>query len=270
VRKVTAATGIITTVAGNGTSGFSGDGGPATKAQLFEPTSVAVDRANNLYIADYLNHRIRKVSADTGLISTIVGTGKCAAYPGDGVLASASAICTPQNVAIDDAGNLYLDSNSYVGTGLRVLKVSAATGTVTAIAGTGALGGCDAGGGPALKANLPSGGIYLTADGPGNVYIGGSSGECIHRVDADSGILRLIAGTGLFGFTGDNGPATSAQLNDPLGLSVSSIGVVYFADALNNRIRVLTPNYVSGNSLVAAAIPFFNPSRNSAIGLPPR
>ena len=143
-------------------------------------------------------------------------------------------------MAVDDAGNIYFDSNSYVDTGLRVLRISAASGTLSTVAGTGKLGACAAGGGSAKQAAL-SFQVYLTVDGAGNLYESDYWDACIHRVDADSGILRTIAGTGTDGFSGDGGAATSARMQAPAGLAVLPSGAVVFADAVNNRLRLLTP-----------------------------
>src|SRR6185437_29977 len=135
VRKVSAGTGIITTVAGTGTAGYSGDGGLSVNAGLYNPQGVAVDSAGNLYIADFSNSRIRKVAAATGIITTVAGTGTYA-YSGDGGLATNAGMLSPDDVAIDSAGNLYIaDYNNF-----RVRKVSAGTGIITTVAGNGTQG----------------------------------------------------------------------------------------------------------------------------------
>jgi uncharacterized protein (TIGR03437 family) len=170
VRKVS--NGVITSVAGNGMAGFSGDNGPAISAQLFDPVSVAVDSAGNLYIADRGNRRIRKVS--NGVITTVAGNGSC---------------CSDKD-------------------------------------------------GPAVSAEF--GDIRgIAVDSAGNLYIADSTNNSIRELS--KGMIRRIAGNGTAGFSGDNGPATSAQLNNPRGIAVDSDGNVYIADMNNNRIRVLTP-----------------------------
>ena len=223
IRKVDA-TGTITTIAGRT---FSGDGGPASQAQLSEPEGVAADRAGNVYIADSNNHRIRKVDA-TGTITTIAGTGE-SGFSGDGGPASQAQLFYPRGVAVDGLGNLYIvDSFNN-----RIRKVDA-TGTITTIAGTGEYGfGGD--GGPASQAQFrePYG---VAVDGLGNLYIGDSFNQRIRKVDL-TGTITTIAGTGERGFGGDGGPASQAQLRAPEGVAVDEAGNLYIADTGNHRIR---------------------------------
>ena len=237
IRKVDS-TGTITTIAGTGERGFGGDGGPATQARLNNPYGVAVDGAGNLYIADLANHRIRKVDS-TGTITTFAGTGE-RGFGGDGGPASQAQLNFPTGVAVDEAGNLYIADWSNA----RIRKVDG-TGTITTIAGTGELGfGGD--GGPAIQAQLgdPTG---VAVDGAGNLYIADQYNNRIRRVDS-TGTLTTIAGTGERGFSGDSGPATQAQLDDPTGVAVDGAGTLYIADASNHRIRLLTPT-ATGSSL---------------------
>ena len=199
IRKVSA-TGIITTVAGNGSAGYSGDGGPATSAQLDGPEGVAVDGSGNLYIADTCNNRIRKVSA-TGIITTVAGNGS-AGYSGDGGPATSAQLSLPAGVAVDGSGNLYIaDSGNN-----RIRKVSA-TGIITTVAGNGSPG-YSGDGGPATSAQLnqPAG---VAVDASGNLYIADSSNNRIRKVSA-TGIITTVAGNGFDGYSGDGGPATSA------------------------------------------------------------
>ena len=226
IRKVDA-TGTITTIAGTGERGFSGDGGPATAAQLAPPLGVAVDSAGNLYIADTSNLRIRKVDA-TGTITTIAGTGE-RDFSGDEGPATTARLTFPRGVAVDGAGGLYIaDTYNH-----RIRKVDA-TGTITTIAGTGErdFGGD---GGPAVRAALyfPSG---VAVDGAGNLYIADTYNHRIRKVDA-TGTITTIAGTGERGFGGDEGPATTARLTFPRGVAVDSAGGLYIADTSNHRIR---------------------------------
>ena len=230
IRKVDSM-GTITTIAGTGVHGSSGDGGPAVAAQLYNPHGVAVDGAGNLYIADRRNQRIRKVDT-TGTITTIAGTGEYG-FSGDGGPAAEAKIGDPTGVAMDGAGNLYIANAE----NQRIRKVDS-SGIITTIAGTGVFGfGGD--GGPAVEAQLgsPSG---VAVDGAGNLYIADSFNVRIRKVDS-SGIITTIAGTGVFGFGGDGGPAVAAQLSFPTGVAVDGAGNLYIADTENRRIRKLTP-----------------------------
>jgi uncharacterized protein (TIGR03437 family) len=223
--------GNIATVAGNGALGFSGDGGPATKAELWNPMDVAVDNSGNLYIADTGNDRIRKVSAN-GTITTVAGGALLPGYSGDGGPAVGAALFQPGGVAVDRAGNIYIadiDNN-------RIRKVSAA-GTISTVAGNGTKG-FTGDGGPAASAelNLFSAHVGLSVDSAGNLYIPDVSNNRVRRVDA-GGTIATIAGNGIGGFSGDGGPATSAGLNNPIDVEVDSAGNLFIADTTNNRVR---------------------------------
>ena len=230
IRRVDVATGTISTIAGTGERGYSGDGGPATQAELRYPSELAVDGAGNLYIADVRDHRIRRVDAFTGTISTIAGTGEWG-YSGDGGPATQAQLSEPDGVAVDAVGNVYI-------TGYwnhRVRKVDAVTGTISTIAGTGGWG-YSGDGGPATQAELryPS---AVTVDGAGNLYIADEGNHRIRKVDAATGTISTIAGTGEWGYGGDGGPATQAQLRYPSAVTVDGIGNLYIADSGNHRIR---------------------------------
>ena len=226
IRKVDVSTRNISTVAGSGTSGYGGDGGPATAtaAKLNQPFSVAVDSSGNLYIADRLNQRIRKVSA-TGTITTVAGTGT-AGYGGDGGAAAMAQLNDPRGVAVDGAGNVYIaDTFNHL-----IRKVSAA-GTIAAAAGTDNVG--DGGAAAAAYLRWP---FDTAVDGAGNLYIADGYNHRIRKVDA-AGTITTVAGTGTAGYGGDAGPATAAQLKSPYGVAVDSSGNLYIADTSNNRIR---------------------------------
>jgi uncharacterized protein (TIGR03437 family) len=236
VRKITA-TGIISTYAGTGSSGFSGDNGPATSAAMASPRGIAIDAAGNLYIADLNNQRIRKVTA-AGIITTFSGVGN--AFGGlisasDGVLATNALLKGPTGVAVDASGNVYL-SDSTINS--RVRKISG--GIINTIAGGQSLFAGD--GGPATSAQLniihpPSG---MATDAAGNVYIADTYNNRIRKV-APSGIITTMAGNGTGGYSGDGGPATSAQLQNPTGLAMDAAGNLYIADTNNNAFRVVSP-----------------------------
>jgi sugar lactone lactonase YvrE len=228
--RMVSSRGIITTVAGNGTRGISGDGGPATSAQLYAPQGVAVDEAGNLFIADSGNGRLRKVSP-SGIITTVAGGGKN--VPGDGGPAI-SAQFDASGVAVDRAGNLFLSDLGYQ----SIRKVSP-DGIITKVAGNGRstfYGTFSGDGGPAVSAQLayPTG---VAVDAAGNLFIA-ESGR-IRKVSS-SGIISTVAGNGVSGFSGDGGPATSAQLNMPEGVAVDGAGNLFIADVDNSRIRLVS------------------------------
>ena len=228
IRKVDHATGVITTVAGNGTFGFNGDGGLATNAVLNHPYGVALDSAGNIYIADHYNSRIRRVDHTTGIITTVAGNGT-AGYSGDGSATNAS-LNYPYGVALDSAGNIYIADfdNS------RIRKVDHTTGIITTVAGSGAVD-FSGDGGLATSAGLywPRG---VALDSIGNLYILDYGNSRIRKVDQATGIIATVAGNGTFGFSGDGGLAMSATLN-PSGVALDSAGNIYIADADNSRIR---------------------------------
>jgi sugar lactone lactonase YvrE len=221
--------GTITTVAGTGEAGFSGDGGPATKARLDFPSAVAVDREGNLYIADGSNYRIRKVDKD-GIITTFAGTGE-ARHSGDGGPATSAQLREPACMVFDAQGNLYLADY----TSVRKIDPS---GTITTVAGTGRFGfsGDD---GPATEAKLTASDIAL--DGKGNMYISDTENNRIRMVDRD-GIIHTVAGTGKEGYSGDGGPATKAALALPIGIALDSEGNLYIACHHNSRVRKVDRN----------------------------
>jgi sugar lactone lactonase YvrE len=232
IRRVDAVTEIITTAVGNGVAGSVGDGGSAIDAQLTSPRSVTLDASNNLYIAE--SNRIRMVSAATGIITTVAGSG-IAGFNGEHEPATNALLNSPRDVAFDAIGNLYIaDLGNH-----RIRMVSVATGLIATVAGTGVTGSLGDGG-PAIAAQLAAP-IAVAFDGSGNLYIADALTHQIRAVDAVTGNISTIAGTGAAGFTGDNGPAISATLNFPTGLAFDAIGNLYIADVLNSRIRAIGP-----------------------------
>ncbi len=278
IRRVDVDTGAITTVAGTGQEGFGGDGGPATEARLANPSGVAVDAAGNLYIADWDNHRIRRVDAVSGLIFTVAGAGENGAG-GDGGPATRAQLSSPRGVAVDDDGNFYIaDTGSD-----RILRVDAATGIISTVAGSGKAG-LSGDGGPATGAQLdapidvavdheerlfiadlfnrrirrvdPETGIISTVaaiaeegglaspsgiavDQDGNLFIADQGDHRIRRIDAVSGIMTTVAGDGHEGFAGDGAAGANARLSSPRGVAVDSAGNVFIADSGNHRIRAI-------------------------------
>ena len=247
VRRVDHATGIITTVAGKGTRGSSGDGGPATSAELRGPLGVAVDASGNFFIADSStftdpsHHRIRRVDASTGTITTVAGGGTCCSgiRDKDG-LATEARLDTPAAVLVDASGNLFIAEPLRLN---RVRRVDHATGIISTVAGASCprpSGSCgpafDGDGGPAREAHLatPSG---LAMDASGNLFIADAGNHRIRRVDHATGVITTVAGSGGHLFGGDGGPATSAGLNFPKGVAVDADGKLFIADTNDNRVR---------------------------------
>jgi len=229
VRKV-AANGIVTTVAGTGEPGLSGDGGPATSAQLNSPAGLALDKSGNLYIADSNNRVIRKVSS-AGTITTVAGTGGCCGYTGDGGPATSAQIGTPYGLAVDSSGNLYISDITN-----DVIRKVATSGTITTVAGNGTYGySGDGGAATSAEFRYPYG---LAVDASGNLYIADRYNYRVREVSG--GIVTTIAGNGSCCFSGDGGPATSASLDAPSGVAVDTAGDLYIADTYNNRIREVT------------------------------
>jgi hypothetical protein len=227
IRKITT-DGIISTVAGNGNFGFSGDGGPATLALINGPQGIAVDSIGNIYFSDASNNRVRKISTD-GIITTIAGNGGYG--PGnDGIPAVNSEVSFPTGLFIDNMNNLYI-SEQYNN---RVRKVNT-SGIINTFAGINNNYGFSGDGGPASAALLSSP-ISISGDNDGNIFIAEFSGARIRKV-ALNGIISTIAGNGNWGFSGDGGISTNASLNLPGGISVDGNGNILFADLGNNRVR---------------------------------
>jgi len=248
IRVVYASDGVISSVAGSGVYGFSGDGDRAVNARLWKPTDVAVDGAGNLYIADSVNNRIRKVTIADGWISTVAGDG-AAGYSGDGGEATMASLNLPYGVVVDTAGNLFIaDALNHC-----VRKVDAITRRITTIAGMGVLG-YSGDGGPATAAqlNFPT---DVALDGAGNLYIADSSNHRIRKVDAVTGVITTVAGNGIGDYAGDGGPSTAASLYVPTDIALDSAGNLLIADSNNLRIRVVyTPtgliSTVAGNGSI--------------------
>jgi len=258
IRKVAASTGIITTVAGNGTQGYSGDNGPATSASLALPASVAVDQNGNLYIADSLNNRIRKVDGN-GVITSVAGNG-VAGYAGDNGPASSAQLSLPRGVSLDAKGNLLIADY-----GNFVIRQVATSGVITTIAGgkVPTMGN----NGPATSAlfSQPSG---IAVDSSGNLYVADSYNQVVRKKDAVTGIITIVAGGGT-GNPGDGGPATGATLGMPSAVAFDAAGNLYIADVSNGKIRKVTTatgiiTTVAGNGAVVS-VPSENGPSNACV-----
>lgn len=230
IRRVDGNNQIISTSAGDGIAGFGGDGGPATSAMLNVPTDVKLDGAGNLYIADSVNNVVRMVTAATGIIQTIAGIGGLAGYSGDGGHATQALLSNPGGLAFDGNHTLYI-SDSFNN---AIRKLDLSTGIITTVAGTG-IAGYSGDGGPATSGQLNNPwGIALGNNG--SLFIADLSNNRIRKV-SPTGILSTFAGNGTIGFSGDNGPATAAQLNVPADVAVDVAGNVFIADSGNSLVR---------------------------------
>ncbi|MCU1259836.1 MAG: repeat containing protein [Bryobacterales bacterium] len=232
VRRITPA-GIISTVAGNGTNGYTGDGGPAASAELSDPSGLAFDSAGNLYIADTGNNVVRKMTPD-GNISTIAGSNSLGAgYTGDGGPATGAQLNNPSGLAVDSRGDLYIADTSN-----NVVRMVDTQGNISTIAGNNsAATGFSGDGGPATSAVLYNP-IGVAVDSAGNLYVADGGNSRVRLVSAATGNIATFAGSGS-GYSGDGGPAARAKLNTPKGIALDSAGNLYIADRFNNAIRMV-------------------------------
>ena len=256
IRKVAGGTGIISTVAGNGTAGFAGDGGPATSAEIqFDANRIAVDGLGNLFIADTENNRIREVVAATGKIQTFAGNGGLFqsgcnggvyACIGVGGPATKAQVSSPLQVAIDSSGNVYIPVQTT--TRNMIEEVVASTGNLEVFAANGAQDFTGTNG-PAIKAqlNVPN---FAVTDGTGNVFIADANNNVIYEIVAATGILKIVAGTGVAGYSGDNQSATAAELAAPFSVVVDGTGNLFIADTGNSVIREVVA--ATGNIITVA------------------
>ena len=241
--QVVLSPGTITTVAGTGTAGYTGDSGQATAATLKGSYKTAVDAQGNLYIADTLNNVVRKVTASTGAITTIAGSGtacaKSTATCGDGGQATAANLNAPSGIAMDGSGNLYIADRG----DNRVRVLNTGTGVISTLAGTGVASYT----GDASAANVAtlSGPTALTVDQYGNLYIADTGNNAVREIEASSGIINTLAGSGTacvssIAACGDGVAATAANLSAPAGIAIDSVQNIYIADTGDNRIRLVT------------------------------
>ena len=246
IREVNLARGVITTVAGDGTAGYGGNGGPATTAMLYRPYGVAVDGSGHLFIGDSGNDRIREVNLATGLITTIAGTGT-SGHTGDGGPATAAELSFPEGIAPDSKGNLFIADQAND----AVREMNLATGLISTVAGNGT-GGYNGDGGPATAAELadPS---DVVVDSSGDFYIADYNNNRIREVNSSTGFITTVAGNGTFGYSGDGGPATAAELRDPERIALGANGQLYVADMDNSRIREVTLSFPAVTITVSPA-----------------
>lgn len=224
--------GIITTMAGNGVRGYSGDGGPATEAQLNEPYEVRFDALGNVFFVERMDHTVRRVDAKTGIISTVAGTGK-EGFSGDGGPATEAQMRQPHSIGFDRAGDLYIcDILNH-----RIRKVEMKSGTISTFAGTGEKKPTSDG--VAIAGTPLHGPRALDFDRKGNLWLALREGNAVFRLDLSQGKLHHIAGSGKRGFSGHGGPAKEALLSDPKGLAVGPDGNIYLADTESHSVRMI-------------------------------
>jgi sugar lactone lactonase YvrE len=260
IKKINAATGIITTIAGNGTMGYSGDDGPATDALLGTAQGICTDNAGNVYFADKFNGVIRKISAATGTMTTVAGTG-VAGHIGDGGPASSALLFHPSVICINKTGDLLIaDEENHT-----VRKVDATTGTITTIAGFYiTVSGVSDDGGPATNALIGSVNGICT-DTAGNIFITDISCSC-RKIDAATNIITTVAGDGsIEGYSGDGGPANLALMNRPKGICYDPVSNnLIIADQNNNRIRrVSRPGVTAVVTVATSSYPYIFPNPSS-------
>jgi streptogramin lyase len=231
VRKIDMKSGVITTIAGNGKPGYAGDGGPARESQLKQPHSIQFGPDGSLYICDIGNHVIRRVDMKSGVISTFAGVGRPGPTP-DGSTIAGTPLNGPRSLDFDKAGNLWLCTRE----GNQVFKFDLATGKIHHIAGTGKKG-LTGNGGPAKEATL-SGPKGIAIDGAGNAWLADCESHTIRMVEAATGKIHLIAGSGQKGNGGDGDPL-KCEMARPHGVYVDADGGIYIGDSESHKVRVL-------------------------------
>ena len=254
--------GVFSTVAGTGVYGFKGDNGPAIAAQLRSPWKVAVDKAGNVFIADNLDNRIRKVTP-AGIITTVAGNGG-AGFSGDGGQAIYARMQGPADLAIDGSGNLFVAD--YVNR--RVRKI-APNGIISTVAGSGVSGrGGDGGSAKLAQLGFVTG---ISVNSRGELFIADNTNSTVRKMDVN-GIISTVAGSGVKGFSGDGGDANLAAFNAINGVAADKLGNIYIADAYNNRVRKINASGVvttvagtgggsfSGDNGAATAAQMYRPS----------
>lgn len=260
VRKITASTGLLSTFAGDGTSGTATGESIQATATSMNPACIRFDATGaNMYVADQLTNKIRKIDVATGLITTVAGTGTAGSHT-DGTVATSANLRTPRGIALDGSGNIYL---SEAGTGSHIVSVVKTDGKIYTIAGTGATGtgSNTAAAGTTVALADP---YMLSLDGNGDLLIADQTNNRVRKLNVTTGIIQTIAGTGTSGETGDGGNATAATLTSPSSAYVDATGNIFICDGPGTRIRVMTncstptvtatsPTVVFGNSTTVTA-----------------
>ena len=232
IRRLDLRTKRMTTVAGNGERGYAGDGGPATEASLNMPHELCFDATGDFYVVERDNHVVRKVDANTGIISTVVGTGQ-AGFGGDGGPAAEARLAMPHSIAFDGQGDLLIcDIGNH-----RIRRLNHLTGTLDTYAGTGER--TPTPDGAPLAGTALNGPRTIVVGADGSLYLALREGNAIYRIDPALGQIEHLAGTGAQGYTGDGGPARSATLAGPKGLAYGRDGRLYVADTENHAIRAI-------------------------------
>lgn len=264
VRRLDLQSGRLSTIAGNGEKGYSGDGGPARKARLNEPYEVRFDADGNIYFVEMQNHLVRRVDAHSGIISTIAGAGR-AGFAGDGGPAEEALLSSPHSIALDDAGHLYIaDIGNH-----RIRRVELASGGIETIAGNGEKQLPKEG---AIGADKPMLGPRALYFSEGSLWIALREGHSVWRLDLASGKLMHVAGTGERGFSGDGGPAALATFDGPKGIAVGPRGEIVVVDTENNAIRVIDPRTQSIETIAGGRLgapssePIFNRPHGVCVG----
>jgi streptogramin lyase len=229
IRKITR-DGKITTVAGTGQVGYTGDGGPALQATFNKPHEIRFDAAGNIFIADMVNQAIRRIDAKTGIITTFAGN-RTKGYSGDGGPASAAALNNPHSIQFGPEGDLYIcDIGNHV-----IRRVNLRTGIITTFAGTGKAG--DTPDGAPIAGTPLRGPRSLDFDRAGNLWLATREGNQVFRFNLKAGTIHHVAGTGKPGFTGNGGPAKEATLSGPKGIAIDADGNVWLADTESHSVR---------------------------------
>lgn len=232
IRRIDAGSGIITTVAGTGKKGYSGNDGPAKEAQLNEPYEVRFDKQGNMFFVEMQNHIVRRVDAESGRITLIAGSGQ-AGFGGDNGPATAARLNRPHSIALDNDNNLYIcDIGNH-----RIRRVDLESGHITTFAGTGEKKATPDG--SPITGTPLNGPRALDFDGTSNLILALREGNAIYRMDLQTSTLHHLAGTGKSGYTGDGGSAKEARLSGPKGVALATNGDIYFADTESHAVRVV-------------------------------